>query len=280
MTIDPGGLLMRELAEWQDFMTATGASPATIRTRIQTVRTLVSHSGYDSPLKLTRRDVLRFLARPMKPWSKHTYYRCIKAWDTWAQEFDYISDSILRGIPAPRKPSPVARPISDDEIRLLLAAPLPPRARAYIVLALFAALRVSEVAKVAGEHFDHQAGWLLVCGKGGTTRHVPIHDEVSKLAATQPATGLWFRSPSDPTRPVTALAVSASIKAAMRSLGIRAVPHQLRDTVATALQRQSHDLTLTQSFLRHASPATTTKYIAVSDAALQQAACSLRWDAA
>jgi integrase/recombinase XerD len=271
---------VRELEEWQDFMTAVGASPSTIKIRVQTMAALVRQSGYSSPVELTRRDVLRYLARPMKPWSKHTYWRCIHAWDMWAQEFNYITDSITRGIPAPRKPAPVARPISDADICTLLAAPLPPRAHAYIVLALFAALRVSEVAKVAGEHFDHAAGWLLVRGKGGTIRHVPIHSEVSKLAAIQPAEGLWFRSPSDLSRPVTPLAVSASIKAAMRSVGIRAVPHQLRDTAATAMQRQTHDLTLTQSFLRHASPATTTKYIAVSDTALQQAARSIHWDAA
>jgi integrase/recombinase XerD len=269
-----------ELEEWRGFMAATGASPATIKVRVQTMETLVRQSGYHSPVQLTRRDVLRFLSRPLKPWSRHTYFRCLTAWDRWAREFDYISDSILRGIPAPRKPAPVARPISDEQIRTLLAAPLCRRARAYVVLALFQALRVSEVARIRGEHFDHAAGWLLVCGKGGTVKHIPIHAEVAKLAAGFPAEGLWFPSPLDPSQPVTALAVSATIKAAMLSVGIRAVPHQLRDTAATMMQRQTHDLTLTQSFLRHASPATTTKYIGISDTALQQAARAIHWDAA
>lgn len=269
-----------EISEWANFMTATGASPSTIKVRTQTIQTLVRQSGYNSPLQLTRRDVLRFLSRDLRPWTRHTYFRCITAWDHWALGFDYISESILRGIPAPRKPAPVARPLADEQVRVLLAAPLPPRARAYVVLALFAALRVSEVAKVAGEHFDLAAGWLLVCGKGGTVRHIPIHSEVAKLAALFPTDGLWFPSPLDPTKAVTALAVSATIKAAMLSVGIHAVPHQLRDTCATMMQRQSHDLVLVQSFLRHASPATTTKYIAVSDVALQQAAQAIRWDAA
>jgi integrase len=105
-------------------------------------------------------------------------------------------------------------------------------------------------------------------------------DEIAKLAATFPIVGLWFPSPLNPTQPVKPLAVSATIKAAMASVGIVAVPHQLRDTAATMMQRQTHDLTLTQNFLRHASPATTTKYIGVSDAALQAAARSIRWDAA
>src|SRR4029077_13449488 len=154
-----------------------------------------------------RQDVLRFLSRELRPWTRWTYFRCISAWDRWAQEFELISDSIIRGIPSPRKPPPVARPLTDEQIRALLAAPLPHRARAYVVLALFAALRVSEVAKVRGEHFDLAAGWLLVYGKGGTVKHVPVHEEVASLAASFPTEGLWFPSPADPTRPVRALAV-------------------------------------------------------------------------
>jgi integrase len=269
-----------EIEEWINFMLAVGAAATTIKVRTQTLQTLLRQSGRSSPVDLTRRDVLSFLSRDLRPWSRWTYFRCISAWDRWAREFDYISDSIIRGIPAPRKPPPVARPLTDLQTRTLLAAPLPHRARAYVVLALYAALRVSEVARIRGEHFDLAAGWLIVSGKGGTVKHVPVHEEVSKLAAEYPTEGLWFPSPADPTRPVRPLAVSATIKAAMLNVGIAGVPHQLRDTAATMMQRQSHDLTLTQSFLRHASSATTTKYIRISDTAFQAAAKAIRWDAA
>jgi integrase/recombinase XerD len=285
MTIGLGDLgeepaMTGTIEEWKGFMVATGASPATIKVRTQTLATLVRQSGYHSPDQLTRQDVLRFLARDLQPWTRWTYYRCLTAWDRWAQEFDHTTDSIVRGIPTPRKPAPVARPLTDEQIRALLAAPLSCKARAYVVLALFAALRVSEVARVRGEHFDLTAGWLLIYGKGGTVKHVPIHSEVAELAATFPIDGLWFPSPADPNRPVRPLAVSATIKAAMLSVGIHGVPHQLRDSCATMLQRQSHDLVLTQNFLRHASSATTVKYIKISDAAFQQAARSISWDAA
>jgi integrase/recombinase XerD len=275
-----GPATVQVIEEWANFMTATGASPSTIKVRTQTLCTLARQSGHNSPAELTRHDVLQFLARDLRPWTRHTYYRCVAAWDRWAQEFGHTTESIIRGIPAPRKPGPVARPISDEQVRKLLAAPLSPRAKAYVILGLYQALRVSEIARVCGEHFDHTAGWLLVCGKGGTVKNIPIHTEVAKLAALFPASGLWFPSPLDPAQPVKPLAVSATIKAAMLSVGIRAVPHQLRDTAATMMQRQTHDLVLTQSFLRHASPATTTKYIGISDTAFQQAARAVNWDAA
>jgi integrase/recombinase XerD len=272
--------MAHEIEEWRDFMTATGASPATIRVRVQTLGTLVRRSGYSSPVQLTRRDVLRFLSRDLRPWSRHTYFRCITAWDTWAREFGYISDSIVRGIPAPRKPAPVARPLTDEEVRALLAAPLAQRARTYILLALYEGLRVHEIAKLRGEHLDRTAGWLTVHGKGNVVAHVPIHDEIRRLATTYPKTGYWFCSNLDPQRPVDPLSVSATIKSAMLSVGINATAHRLRDTAATRLQRETHDLRLTQAFLRHASVATTQKYVAISDAALQAAARSIRWDAA
>lgn len=271
--------MAQELEEWRSFMTATGASPATIKVRTQTLQTLVRQSGHN-PVELTRRDVLQFLSRDLRPWSRHTYYRCITAWDRWAREFDYISESVVRGIPAPRKPAPVARPITDEEVRALLAAPLNRRPRTYVMLALYQALRVHEVARIRGEHFDHAAGWLWVHGKGGTEKHIPIHPEVGKLAASYPEQGLWFPSHLDPTKPVDSLAVSVTIKNAMLSVGINATAHRLRDTAATRLQREVHDLTLTQAFLRHASVATTQKYVEVANAALQAAAQAMTWDAA
>jgi integrase len=47
---------------------------------------------------------------------------------------------------------------------MLLAATLSPRARAYVRLALFEALRVSEIARMRGEYLDCGAGWLLIHG--------------------------------------------------------------------------------------------------------------------
>jgi integrase/recombinase XerD len=269
-----------EISEWIAFMTATGASPATIKVRCQTLQTLVRQSGYSSPVDLTRRDVLRFLSRDLKPWTRWTYFRCIIAWDRWAREFDYTVDSIVRGIPSPRKPAPVARPLTDEQIRALLAAPLPRRARAYILLALYEGLRVHEIAKLRGEHLDHSAGWLIVHGKGNVVAHVPIHSEISSLAASFPKTGYWFCSNLDPQRHVEPISVSATVKHAMLSIGVDATAHRLRDTAATRLQREVHDLRLTQAFLRHASVATTQKYVAISDAALQAAAQTIRWTAA
>jgi integrase len=148
------------------------------------------------------------------------------------------------------------------------------------LLALYEGLRVHEIARLKGEHLDHTAGWLIVCGKGNVVAHVPIHSEITGLAANFPKVGYWFRSSLDPQRHVDPLSVSATVKLAMLSVGIHATAHQLRDTAATRMQRECHDLRLTQAFLRHASVATTQKYVAVANTALQAATQAINWDAA
>jgi integrase/recombinase XerD len=273
--------MANETAEWAAFMRATGASAATITVRVKTLQALQRHAGHANPLTLTRRDVLSFLSRDLKAWSKVTYWRSLRAWDGFAREFGYIDESIIRGIPAPRAPRPVARPITDDDVRALLAAPLSRRSRAYVLLALFEALRIHEIAKIKGQDFDHEAGWLMVvAGKGGVTRPVPIHPQVSELAHSMPEVGFWFISASQPGQPVDARSVGLTIRNAMQSAGVQGTAHQLRDTAATRMQRQVHDIRLTQALLRHSNMSSTAKYVAVSDAALQQAVAGLDWPAA
>jgi integrase/recombinase XerD len=268
------------LQDWTSFMRATGAANATIRIRTQTLAALTRQSGHEAA-DLTRGDVLTFLARPeLRPWSRVTYWRAIKAWDLFARRFGHINRSIVKGLTPPKQPASVARPINGEQVQLLLAAPVSPRARAYVRLALFAGLRVHEIAKLRAEDFDHAAGWLTVTGKGGVSKPVPIHPEVSKLAVSMPEIGYWFPSPIRPGCPVEPHAVSLTIKNAMASVGIRASAHRLRDTAATKMQRDGRDLRMTQAFLRHASVMTTQKYTAVSDTALQAAAQAINWDAA
>jgi integrase/recombinase XerD len=268
----------RGIDEWATFMRATGAAVATIKIRTETIECLMRHAGKTDPVMLTRRDVLSYMSRPVKPWTLTTYWRCIRAWDAWAREFGYTAESIVRGIPAPRTPQPVARPLTDDQIKALLAAPLSRRARAFVLLGLFEALRAHEIAAIEGQHFDHHAGWLMVTGKGGVTKPVPIHPRVSELATTYPEHGFWFPSVQRPGQHVDPQSVSLTIKNAMAMVGIKGTAHQLRDTMATRMQRSSKDIRLTQALLRHSNVTTTMKYTAVSDTALQQAVSGITWD--
>ena len=266
-----------ELTEWATFQRATGAAVATIHIRIQVLRQLMRHAGKASPVGLNRRDVLAYMARDIEPWTRVTYWRCICAWDNWAREFGYVEASIVQGIPAPKRPRPVARPLTDDEIRTLLATPTSRRAKAYITLGLFAGLRVHEIARIRGEHLDHEAGWLRVKGKGGAVENIPIHPRVAELSSTYPEVGYWFIRANDPREPVDPRAVSATVTNVMAQCGIKATAHQLRDSLATKMQRENGDIRLVQALLRHRDVSTTMKYVGVADARLQRAVAALDW---
>lgn len=269
------------LEQWTEYLRAVGSSAATIKIRTQTIAAIQREAAVADPLSIRRAHVVHYFARPLSAWSRLTYWNSVAAWSRFLREFNLDPDSDLTaGIPRPRKPSPVARPITDETVEALLAAQMTPRARAYVRLALFAALRVHEIAQLCGEDFDWTAGWLMVTGKGGDTSPVPIHPEVRKLADVMPEFGLWFPSPYDPSRPVDPQAVSRTISAALVSVGSTASPHQLRDTAATRIQRKVKDIRLTQSMLRHRSIQSTQKYSGVSNDDLQRAVLALDWEQA
>jgi integrase len=118
------------LSEWAASMRADRAAIRTMSLRIQTVECLLRYVGKNDPVQITRQDVTAYLSRPVKPWTASTYYRSLRAWDRWARDAGYITDSITEGIPAPRTPPTRPRPLTEQESRALLAArPLLGRAR-------------------------------------------------------------------------------------------------------------------------------------------------------
>lgn len=266
------------VAGWVQFMAAMGCAPATIGIRTRSGACLIEHAGVSDPLALTREHVIAWLARPIKPWSRLTYYSSIKGWSAWLRDFGGQPEAdLLKGIPRPKTPDATPRPIDDAVIERLLAAPLSPRAHAYVRLALYQALRVHEIAKIRAEDFDFAAGWLTVTGKGSITRPIPVHTEIARMADTMPSTGYWFPSYADPSRPVNSTGVSQTIKNALAAAGSNATAHQLRDTAATRMQRTFKDIRVTQSLLRHRNIQSTMKYTAASNEDLQQALGGLDW---
>lgn len=268
------------LDQWSEYLRACGQSTATARLRTRVVGGLMNHAGVDDPLELTRAHVLTFLARDRSQWTRVTYWQSIHGLSVFLREFGHDPDSHLtKGICKPRKPEPVARPIDDDTIGRVLAAPFTPRVKAYLRLALFAGLRVHEIAKIRGEDFDWPAGWLMVTGKGGFTAPVPIHPEIRRIAEPMPDYGFWFPSLHSPGHHVSPQSVSTTVTNALRSVGSMATAHQLRDTAATRIQRQVKDIRVTQSMLRHRSLKSTQKYTGVADEQMHAAVLALDWAA-
>lgn len=185
------------------------------------------------------------------------------------------ADDPMAGVRRPRQPRGVPRPVSERVVRKVLSDPPGHRSFAYIALASYAGLRVSEIAAVRGDDVAWDTGWLYVCGKGGRQAWVPMHRKVAELARGMPDVGFWF--PGTHNGHVAGDSVGRVVRNAFRAVGSSATAHQCRHLAGTALLRECHDVRLVQRFLRHESLASTAIYTEVSDAALADAVNKLGW---
>jgi len=248
---------------WTLTMQAQGLSQATITERTRLIRQLARTTGTD-PAALTPHTLTAFLANIDSPVTADAYYSIARAWCTWLVRAGHRDDDPTMRVPRPRVPPARPRPITRPQLDTLLVTPLRQDTRTKILLAAYAGLRIHEIAKIRGEDIDTAGGTLTVTGKGGRTDLLPAHPIILTQAASYPRRGLWFPSPTRPGQHVTAQTVGTVIARALRRAGIDATAHQLRHFFATSLLEAGVDSRIVQTLMRHASLATTGRYLGVT----------------
>lgn len=248
---------------WTLTMQAQGLSQATITERTRLIRQLARTTGTD-PAALTPHTLTVFLAAIASPVTADAYYSIARAWCTWLVRAGHRDDDPTMRVPRPRVPPARPRPITRQQLDTLLATPLRQDTRTKILLASYAGLRIHEIAKIRGEDIDPAGGTLTVTGKGGRTDLLPAHPIILTQAANYPRKGYWFPSPNRPGQHVAAKTVGTVIARALRRAGIDATAHQLRHFFATSLLEAGVDSRIVQTLMRHASLATTGRYLGVT----------------
>lgn len=248
---------------WTLTMQAQGLSQATITERTRLIHQLARTTGTD-PAALTPHTLTAFLAAIDSPVTADAYYSIARAWCSWLVRAGHRDDDPTMRVPRPRVPPARPRPITRPQLDTLLATPLRQDTRTKILLAAYAGLRIHEIAKIRGEDIDPAGGTLTVTGKGGRTDLLPAHPVILTQAASYPRRGLWFPSPTRPGQHVTAQTVGTVIARALRRAGIDATAHQLRHFFATSLLEAGVDSRIVQTLMRHASLATTGRYLGVT----------------
>jgi integrase/recombinase XerC len=191
------------------------------------------------------------------------------------------------GIPAPRAPKRLPRPLPVDDCVTLMEAPAPSadaprderalRDAALAELLYGAGLRVGEISSLDVRDVDLHRGEVRVLGKGGKERVVPLpaaaREALDAYLALRDAPGLRgqplftaLRRRRDGPRRLGPRDVRRTLAARARRAGLsdRVHPHRLRHSYATHLLDMGADLREIQELLGHASLATTEKYTAVS----------------
>ncbi len=264
-------------------------SPHTRRAYLGDVRQFASFAGRaNPPRRVSPLHVRGYLADLHARRHPSTLGRKLAALRTFFRYLVREGDCRLdptAGIPAPRTPKRLPRPLAVDDCVSLMeasenaAAPSEKllRDRALVELLYGAGLRVGEVASLDVRDVDLHRGDVRVLGKGGVERVVPVPAEaraaLSAYLAARRAPGLLgkplftaLRPRRDGPRRLGVRDIRRILKSRALGAGIRerVHPHRLRHSYATHLLDMGADLREIQELLGHASLSTTEKYTAVS----------------
>ena len=155
------------------------------------------------------------------------------------------------------------------------------RDAAVIALLYGSGLRISEALGLKAREVPAPGAGdqIVVTGKGGKTRMVPVLRPVLELVGEYRAACPWNLPPEGPLfrgtkgGPLSPRIVQLAVERMRGALGLpdSATPHALRHSFATHLLARGGDLRSIQELLGHASLATTQIYAAVDSAALMAA---------
>jgi integrase/recombinase XerD len=192
-----------------------------------------------------------------------------------------VDDDVARGVAPPALPRRLPRTLSIDEVDQLLAGrpgdePAALRDRALLELLYSTGARISEAVGIDLDDLDERARTVLLRGKGGRQRLVPVGRPALAAVEAYRVRGrpaLLVRGRGCPGLLLNARGARLSrqsafhvLRAAAENAGVarHVSPHTLRHCFATHLLAGGADVRVVQELLGHASVATTQLYTHVT----------------
>ncbi|MEN3274251.1 MAG: integrase/recombinase XerC [Massilia sp.] len=284
---DWAGRYLRELA------TQRQLSDHTVAAYRRDLLELAELAGHDDWPALTHADMRRFAARLHAGGQEaRTIARKLSGWRgfyAWLSRQISLPANPVEGVRAPRRPKTLPKALAVDAAVQLLEAnrhghPEPAELcnRAMFELLYSSGLRVSELAGLdLAYHSDNagtslgwlelEAGEVVVTGKGGKMRRVPVGGPARAALAAW----LAVRPPASDGSAALFLSTRATritprvVQQRLKQYAIRAGvpthvhPHVLRHSFASHLLQSSGDLRAVQELLGHASITSTQVYTAL-----------------
>ena len=255
------GMYADVLGEYVQHLLAAGRAPTTIRLRRMHLERLFSWLASD-PLVVSEGELTAYMAaNDWQPESRKSVRASIRGFYQWAEETARIDVdpsrrlpkvTVPQGIPHPTPTPVVDQAIDHADARTLLM----------LMLAAYAGLRRAEIAALHGN--DVVGDTLVVKGKGGRVRSVPIHPRLAD--ALRGVRGYVF-----PGRDEGHLSPDRVGRIMRDALGDGWTAHSLRHRFATRAYAAERDLLTVQQLLGHSSVATTQRYTQVPDDARRRA---------
>ena len=223
-----------------------------------------------------RRLIKGWEAEGLAPRTRARRLSTLRQFMSWMVADGYRTDNPVQFLDSPKLPESLPKSLDEEEVLRLLAAAqkLPPpddlRMEAALELLYAGGMRISELLGLKIQDISPQKSALMITGKGGKERLVPI----TELALQRALDWLAFRDKDGPIphtdqllsgrdREMNRQSFSLLLKKIARIAGIdasRVSPHILRHSFATHMLNRGADLRTLQALLGHADIATTQIY--------------------
>ncbi|MCG0993997.1 site-specific tyrosine recombinase XerD [Acetobacter indonesiensis] len=215
---------------------------------------------------------------------------CIRQFYLFLLREGLREDNPAANLDAPQPEATLPRFLSESEVVALIEACVPSPdasaakirralvARAALELLYASGLRISELLSLPRDALKNDKPMMVIRGKGGRERLVPISESARDAALALQAVDAGRESPwlfpgRDPKRALTRQAFDKILHEVGLQAGIepaRLSPHVLRHSFATHLLAHGADLRALQMLLGHADIATTQIYTHVQTERLRQ----------
>lgn len=242
-----------------------GETPRTYR---YTLRTLVDVAGWDlTPGRLSARHIEKWMERkPLGEATRRSQLSIVRSFCQWMVRRGLARIDATLNVAGPRQPRYVPRGVAHVGVADTIAGCPDARAELIVTLEVQQGLRACEVSNLQLGDVDFDERLLIVTGKGGHQRVLPITTEtlaaMRRYLAEHPANaGPLVRSYNHPHRGITPHYVSRLVSHWMHTAGVAATGHALRHTAATDMLRQGAHVRDVQNALGHTSLATTQRYM-------------------
>jgi integrase len=257
---------------WLVSLRAGGLLETTLRTRRQHVAQFARSGGHLDPFAVTGNDLIAwFGANTWAAETRHAHIGSMRSFYAWAHHRSFVQIDPALELPKVRRTPPRARPLPDRHAAAALGVATD-REALMIRLAGEHGLRRAEIAVVHTRDITHDLlGYsLIVHGKGGRERQVPLADDVAD--AILDAAGYAFPGKIDGH-----LSPWWVGKLVSRLLPKGWTTHTLRHRFATVSYSKDHDVFAVQDLMGHASPATTLRYVQLPDDAKRRLVAASRF---
>ncbi len=252
-------------------------SPLTCKSYSHDIATLLKLATETPFNQLQIHHVRRFVARlHSKGLSGRSLARMLSAWRGFynylARDHGYTHNPCA-GLRAPKSPKTLPHVLSPDEAAKLLEFPandlMALRDKAMFELFYSSGLRLAELINLKPEDLSFSDSTVIILGKGGKTRIVPIGSQAirvlrewMKLRETllKPGETALFLSRNGKSISPRSVSQHLKMRAIQQGISINVHPHVLRHSFASHLLQSSADLRAVQEMLGHASISTTQTY--------------------